>query len=1036
MSSVAGLALWALLLAGEIDSRCSLVLIHEDAPVERLEVPCSEAGRYRDGVYGGWIWNRRRPPVRFSRTEPFDWSATTDSADRLRVTLAGVPREGRHASRLLSAPIQMWEEVPESLLPAWPLAGAGEAEIPTERDSSWRLRLVDGDRGTWWVDREVPTGTLGLVGVPAERLEIEVVDQAGAPVEGSTVRILEPAAGLADSRVLAVFQGDTQGRLAIASMPADRPAALVVAGSGSIPRVLEGRLRGLPRRIALEPGAELSGRFVADDGLPLGEVRAHVRSWLPGDAAMTYGLDATSDDTGRWSLIGVPPGEAVLVALKGGRGRLRRTIQVDRPTTDLGDLVLLPGAALEVRVIDDTGSVVPGAKIATDTGAEIYTDARGVAVLEALEPGRSLKVAASAAGHLKRDLQTLVEPGTGRIELVLERAHTVVGRLVDDSGVPVAGGTVRAIAGRRSSHEAVGPDGRFEVWLEARRPAILALASERSLEIQVPVAGGEPGSVTELGDVAMPSGATVTGRVLDGSTALPVPGARIWVPRADAKGPMVAWVRGDLLESRTDTEGLFRLMGLGLQPSLLRIEAPGYARRHLSLASLESSDDEVDLGEVYLSAGVSLTVEVDPPPATAAGLRVDLRNEWLEPDMLRAPVIAGSATVDHVPPGPVTLSVVSGRELLCIREIEVPAGVGTFEADCAADGHVVDGTVLRGGRPLGPGRLVWQPPSLQVVASIVRREQFGLGESTVYGGGRPSVDSPVAPDGTFSSTRLGPGDWRVVWSSESETPGAPIQVHLRDEPRQEVTIVVPGGVVHGRVTDAEGNSVASARVRLTPGGALAFSDGEGAFEIGGVASGAAFLRARLGDQVSDVVQIQLVDGVVSDPVFLVLGDGDDPETRVRVLEHDGEPAVGALLFLEDDRGRWRVLTADQSGSAKMPPQMPPAGRNRLAVLHRGRWTLGEWIAADEPLEVVLTDADAAGLRIWTDQDHEGPLRIRGPGSWDLSWIMTRAGLRPVLRPGLDLEVAGLPAGTYSVSLGTTSTTVVLSPGEIAEVRLD
>lgn len=1037
MTVLAALSLWALALAAELESRCWVVLVHEERGSERLEVRCTDAAELpRQGILFGWIWSRHRPPVRFTGAEPIGWPPAGPSAASLEITLAARPESARSTPRLLSAPVRMWEEVPERLLPSWPLPAGRPVELPALGDSPWRLRLLDGDRGSWWLDLPAGAGSARVRGSPAEELDFEIVGPDGAPAPGAVARVIEPSASFSELETLARFQPDERGKMVIPSLPAGRPAALLVTARGAAPRFLKGTLDALPRRIVLEPGAELAGRFTTGDAVPLPEVRVLLRSWVPGDLVMTYELRATSDETGRWSLAGAPPGEAVLLALKAGFGRLRRKIEVGREPADLGDLVLRAGARLEVRVRDDTEAPVSGARIVTDIGVESATDAGGLAILEELESGSSLQLAAMAPGHLRSERIVEVEPGTGHAELVLERAHTIVGQLVGEDGAPVAGGSVRLQRGRKWGQEETGPDGRFEAVLESWTPAVLTLASAGSLELRVPVPGGEPGQVTDLGALVLPAGLSVTGRVLDGATGLPVAGARIWALREGPDGPLVAWARGDLLETHTDAEGVFRLRGLARRPGLVRVDAGRYARRHLPWSWTGESAGEVDLGEIYLAPGVTLVVEMEPPPETVADLRVDLRNEWLEPDMLSAPVLGGSARVEQVPPGRVTLSVVSGRELLCTREVEVPEGAATHEALCEAERYRVDGVVLSGGRPLGPGRLAWTARA-ETPAIIMRRAGFGgLSHTRSYSGRRPSVDTAVAPDGTFNSTRLAPGEWQVVWSGEAQGPAGPVEVRLRDEPAQEVTIVVPGGVLHGRVTDGEGTGIASARISVWPGGALAFSDADGGFEIGGLTPGPAFLRARKDDQTSPVVETEVVEGAVSDPIVLALADEDEAKTRVRVRAEDGTPAPDALVFLEDDRGRWRVLTAGQDGSAESSPPVPPAGRHRAAVLYRGRWTLGAWAAVDQPLEVVLDGREPGALRVWTSAEPQGPLRILGPGGWDLSFVLTRAGLRPELRPDHELELAGLPPGTYGLTQGTASLTVSLSADEIHEVELE
>ncbi|MCP4547123.1 MAG: hypothetical protein GY835_11710, partial [bacterium] len=37
--------------------------------------------------------------------------------------------------------------------------------------------------------------------------------------------------------------------------------------------------------------------------------------------------------------------------------------------------------------------------------------------------------------------------------------------------------------------------------------------------------------------------------------------------------------------------------------------------------------------------------------------------------------------------------------------------------------------------------------------------------------------------------------------------------------------------------------------------------------------------------------------------------------------------------------------------------------------------------------------------------------------WNIAWLMTRLGLRPMIEPNRPLVIAGLPEGTYEVGIG-------------------
>lgn len=193
-----------------------------------------------------------------------------------------------------------------------------------------------------------------------------------------------------------------------------------------------------------------------------------------------------------------------------------------------------------------------------------------------------------------------------------------------------------------------------------------------------------PGAAVE--DLSPRPGLTLVGQVVRESDGAPVPGARLWLPRPGSGDPAKAWAAGDLLETTTAEDGTFRLGGVARGRSEIRIDAPGFARFNLPLMipGVEQYG-EVTLGDVRLQEGITLQVNLRARrcPLKRAVARVDLLNQGREMDMLTSPVAKGTATFRHVPPGRVTVSVLSGRRLLCERQVEIPwDDVAEMEVDC------------------------------------------------------------------------------------------------------------------------------------------------------------------------------------------------------------------------------------------------------------------------------------------------------------------------------------------------------------------
>jgi hypothetical protein len=376
---------------------------------------------------------------------------------------------------------------------------------------------------------------------------------------------------------------------------------------------------------------------------------------------------------------------------------------------DLGARVLEPGRTLEIEVRDEAGQPVSGAEIEAGPGLSATSDAAGRAELAGV-PLAPLDIQATAPGHQpgSRRLQPPLPP---RTEIELRRGAVVRGRLLDPSGVPVPGGTLRLEAPNCTSEGLIHADGRFEEDFQTGRESRLVLRSPATQELRLTLTPGTAGEVRDLGDLTASGSPDVTGTVVSGRDGNPVTGARIWLPRPGPQGPAMAWGANDLVETTSGDDGRFHLLGLASGPATLRVEAPGYARAALDVSVPDpTSSQSLDVGIISLGEGSLVRIHVDPARLGANSLgdavaRIDLRHHWLAADMLSAQVGNGEAEVPNVPPGAARLSVVTGAKVLCEQEIDVPGG-GELDADCAPGALLVSGRVLVGGAaaPSGPAR--------------------------------------------------------------------------------------------------------------------------------------------------------------------------------------------------------------------------------------------------------------------------------------------------------------------------------------------
>ncbi len=140
---------------------------------------------------------------------------------------------------------------------------------------------------------------------------------------------------------------------------------------------------------------------------------------------------------------------SLAVAHAGAATLVRRITLWPDSIVDLGDLVLHPGAGVVGRVIDDQGRPVSNASVAA---GEVTTtaDADGAFAVHGLAAGcHALR--AEAPGYVQGSA-VRVELAAGEtergIELQVDGARALSGRVQTDAGVPIAGATIEAQIGQ------------------------------------------------------------------------------------------------------------------------------------------------------------------------------------------------------------------------------------------------------------------------------------------------------------------------------------------------------------------------------------------------------------------------------------------------------------------------------------------------------------------------------------------------------------------------------------------------------------
>lgn len=267
-----------------------------------------------------------------------------------------------------------------------------------------------------------------------------------------------------------------------------------------------------PAPRAPEDGVRFAGVVVDERGRLVPDARVDVRFGRAAFLRPELGADTVrTDDAGAFEIV-VAPGERWLVAHAGDAVSIH-AIEVDAERGQAFDalrLVVSPTRALEGVVATPRGLPIPGVEVTLDgvagTPALPVPDAVGAVrtgwqrhVARSDVEGRFTLGRVNTAhvyGWQARHAEWLPATGrvagdAGRLEVRLQPAATLVGRVLDTSGAPLPGAQVSARSTRRLPVQATcDADGAFELrGLDPERPALLtafAKAHARHAEVVPP----------------------------------------------------------------------------------------------------------------------------------------------------------------------------------------------------------------------------------------------------------------------------------------------------------------------------------------------------------------------------------------------------------------------------------------------------------------------------------------------------------------------------------------------------------------------
>jgi Carboxypeptidase regulatory-like domain len=968
-----------------------------------------------------WIWSPSCAPQRVEARQRREL-ACSSARQWLNVTVRPPPQwhkgKPQPIVRVIAAPLEAWHEVPEELLPFWPLTTKLELRLPVDGRSRLRLRVVGPGIGSSWRDVGASDRAVQVDAEVAPDVTVAVVGEAGEPAKGAAAAFFAP--GPRQDEFRAKTLGSDKGVVRLPAVPGGLRIAARFGADGLLPRRIEETVEYFPPRVPLSAGCPLQGKVTDDGGSPLAGVSLRAEGLLPGSSVSVSA--AQTDTKGLYRFSAVPKGTvAVRFEAPGRETRVERyDLAKCRGPWVAPRVALAKSDVLRVHVVDDGGAAIARAHVRASTGTSDETDVLGVATLNGIARSRALNLTIRARGFLPKDA-SLPPPISGTTELRMERAASVHGVLVDEDGDAVVAGEVVIVAGNATKSVSAGEDGSFEsdvspgIALEVRASSPSTTELKKRLE---PLAAGED---RDLGRLVLAHGLEIVGRVVAASTGEPVSGASIWAARGESVAALVHWAQGATAQTNSSADGAFRLAGLPFVPTTVRVEAEGFAptERHAAPAPDAS---QVVLGDIVLASGGTIEVHAD---RTLNGLaRADWRGDWLEDHMITASLVEGEAVLDHVPPGENLVSVLADGELACDGSVTVGDGE-IAEFDCDDDRLQVDGTVSVAGHRIGPGSLVWFSPPASDSLILNHTTSLGLVQQQIFGAGRPQVTVDVDPGGAFASDQLSGGGWKVLWTPAGGGGTLQRDVTLPRVGPVHLDLDFPGGTIEGVVHDSDGRAVAGARVVDTVTGSTAQSANDGSFRLDGLPPGVAQLRAFADQKSSRLVEVSIgADEGGNQPIDLVLESAG--HLRLSVTDGD-QPAAGAVVFIDAAGHGMRLMVADSHGQVEVDAQSAPAFR--AAAWVAGRWALGPWLAATAATsdDYRLAVGDAGELRVISDSS-TGDLEVTGPNGWALTIPLRQMGQSLAVSPGQETFLGGLPPGTYQLTLGATVRSASIEAG--------
>lgn len=949
--------------AGEIRGR---VVGGDGLPVRKAVVrvlpPCSAGTPIETGDDGTFVAPSLAGASFTVRVESPGYAPHTregvEAGDRIEVALvrgyrlSGVVRGASEGTPIAGATVAAWDRDAE------PFGEAARRTATTGDDG--RFTIADLPLGAMTVEASAPghiAARLANVPVPQPAIdesgsprEIAIVLEEGArlsgrvvkgrggtPVEGArvNVRVVEDdrpegaAPSVAtDARGSFSFDGLAAGRyvLAVAAkgLPSIERGPFALRAGGARPDV----------EIRLDARAAIAVRLLDPDGAPVEglavELGRGARAADGGDR--TVREEIVDDDRiergkeGRFTVRNLEPGTlSIRLVPEGWDDVVRDEIALrNDATTDLGTIVVRAGRNVRGRVTDTSGEPIEGAEVvvtwrdgprARTRSASTKVDGRYRVAGIAPSPIESIRVSAERFASARRE----GDPVDGApVDFVLEPSGVVTGRVVGSDGDSLRGIAIvlrpESDRGGSEGRVIVEPSGAFRVEDVDPGSYTIEASADGHATVKEPGVSVTAGGVVDVGTLRLRSGLVLRGRVLAAADGSPVGAASVRVDRSGSPSPPADAAPEPTASAYSEGDGSFTVGGLDAGSYDVTVRHPRFARARATVVLGADHEAREILVELFRGGTLAGTVvDADGKPVGGAWIGVfDASGAHVQTAVTDAD---GHYVVDSLPPG--TYSAIrlrQGGEIALgpgARTVVIREGETTTADFDAAPTITLHGRVLRGDAPL---------PSVEL--SLI------------------SLDGPTPPDMKRTRSdadglyRIGldrAGRYRALVATGNVEGGGGAKVttlSIPDQPDVLQDIVLAVFSITGRVTRVDGEPIPETAVAALSDGtipgalpqqAVAVTDKEGRFRLGGIDEGSYRITARHRDYKSADVHPVLVDASSPEPVVdLVLEDAATIRGRVVDPSGNGVPrvvilganpgalAAGLTVASSDPKGEFKI----------------------------------------------------------------------------------------------------------------------------------